>query len=184
MRTWDVLVGWVSVRADLNGRTGGGAHQLETFARRWMTEHHVGRCKVPVDDVRLVHLRDFRPDHAHECIYNIHSGESRSRVTRTGRSLALRDAVLLQRVLFWFQGNILIKFVRGVFDDLLLAFGAAPKEEPHALAVDPLDSEYTFGCVYHAYPRDVHAGAVRWHKLSITRVRKGMGMPMRTGDIG
>ena len=66
------------------------------------TEHHVGSSEVAVDDVRLVHLRDFRPDHAHECICNIHSGESRSRAPRTGRSLALRDAVLLQRVLFWF----------------------------------------------------------------------------------
>ena len=67
-----MLVGWVSVRADLNGRTGGvDTHQLETFARRWMAEHHVGSCEVPVDDVRLVHLRDFRPDHAHERICTV-----------------------------------------------------------------------------------------------------------------
>ena len=43
--------------------------QLETFARRWMTEHHVRRGEVSMYDIRLMHLRDLRSDHRHEDIY-------------------------------------------------------------------------------------------------------------------
>ena len=39
------------------------------MSRIGAAQHHVGGGKVPMDDVRLVHLRDLSSDGGHERIY-------------------------------------------------------------------------------------------------------------------
>ena len=90
----------------------------------------------------------------------------------------------MQRVFLWW---LLVLNLVEIFFDYYFTFGASAEEESDALAVDPLDSKHTFGCIHHAYSRDVHPRSRRPHRtrISIVRVRDDDAREtVRTGDIG